>query len=189
MAELVAPKWSGPTLYRRLLKLYISKFNTDVPTIIRAAKQTKFEFYFHRGCSVEDAVALRRRGELVHQAIQGGVIPIYSDAKTGKMFCKYDQATLAASGGHVDPMDAETFVRRYHDKIPKEDLEAIQQNLVKAGRWAGEIEFRAEDTLTAQMKKKRKPRVKCTDPEEEEPTAAATAAGDASAPAAPTTAA
>ncbi|CUI11985.1 Hypothetical protein, putative, partial [Bodo saltans] len=37
---------SPSLLYRKLIKLYLRKFDTDHQTIIRAWKQTKYEFYF-----------------------------------------------------------------------------------------------------------------------------------------------
>ena len=174
------PKYSTPTLYRRLLKLYIKKFDTDIETILRAAKQTKFEFFYHAKATPEEAIALRLRGESVLTAIQGGIVPIYSDPKTGKFYCKYDKETIQACGNTIDPVSGEEFLRRYHDKLPKEDLEFAQKKLKDAGRWTGSMEFKPEESMRIKTKRMRK---KCTDPEgvewlpdEDEKTEAAEAA-------------
>jgi CDGSH-type Zn-finger protein len=162
----MVPKYTVPTLYRRMLKLYIKKFDTDHDTIIRAARQTKFEFWYHRKATPEEKVALLLRGETIMQSIQSGVIPIYSDPKTGKVYCKYDKETIAAAGNHIDPVSAEEFIRRYHDRIPKDELDFVQKKLKECGRWAGSMEFKPEEALKIKTKR----RAKCTDPDPEQAT-------------------
>lgn len=170
---------SPSLLYRRLLKLYLRKFDTDHSTIIRAWKQTKFEFYYHRNASVEDRELLIIKGQQVYEAIRGGIVPCYRDPKSGEMYFKYDKDTLAATHNQLDPISAEEFVRRYADKIPKSELEDIQRKLKEVGRWQGPDEFSDADLVRMKFKKKRR-RVKCTDPDpEEEEKLQAAAAGTA----------
>ncbi|RNF05046.1 hypothetical protein TraAM80_04766 [Trypanosoma rangeli] len=155
----------SPTLlYRRLLKLYIRKFDTDKKTIIAAWKQTRFEFWYHRNDTPEVAQLHNIRGQQIYEAIRAGLIPVYRDSKTNKTFLKYDSDTLKASHNHIDPVDAEEFIRRYHDKIPAEDVAEMQATLKKLGRWKGPNELRDEDLHHFKRKVTRK--MKCTDPDD-----------------------
>lgn len=169
--EVISPS----LLYRRLLKLYLRKFDTDHQTIIRAWKQTKYEFYFHRETPVSERELCIIKGQQVYEAIRAGIVPIYRDAKSGQMFYKYDKDTLAANHNQLDPITAEEFVRRYADKIPKNELEEIRANLKGVGRWVGPDEFSEKDLHRIKHKRKRR-RVKCTDPDPELEDAAAAAA-------------
>jgi hypothetical protein len=172
--EVVSPS----LLYRKLIKLYLRKFDTDHKTIIRAWKQTKYEFYFHRQASEDERELLIIKGQQIYEAIRGGIVPIYRDPKSGQTFYKYDKDTLAATHNQLDPITAEEFVRRYADKIPKGELEEIRDNLKQVGRWTGPDQFDDKDLHRIKHKKKRR-RVKCTDPDpelEEQKEAAAAAA-------------
>lgn len=170
-------------LYRKLIKLYLRKFDTDHQTIIRAWKQTKYEFYYHRQSTAEEQELLILKGQQIFEAIRGGVVPVYRDPTSGSTYYKYDKDTLAATHNQLDPISAEEFVRRYADKIPKNELEEIQKNLKQVGRWSGPDEFSDKDLHRIKHKKKRR-RVKCTDPDpelEDQQAAAASAASAASA--------
>lgn len=153
---------SASLLYRRLLKLYLRKFDTDTNTIIRAWKQTKYEFWMNRNANKEEAEQLSIKGQQVLEAIRAGLVPVYHNSKTSQTYYKYDADTLQAVHNHVDPVTAEEFLRRFHDKMDPQDVADIKATLKKLGRWTGPDELRKEDLF--RIKKKRK--VKCTDPDE-----------------------
>ncbi|RNF20571.1 uncharacterized protein Tco025E_03746 [Trypanosoma conorhini] len=171
--EIVSPKPEAPIpsaelrpispslLYRRLLKLYLRKFDTDYKTIVAAWKQTKFEFWYHRNDPPEVAALHNVRGQQIYEAIRAGLIPVYRDGKTNETFFKYDADTLQAAHNHIDPVDAEEFLRRYHDKIPPEEVAELMSTLKKLGRWKGPSELRGEDLHHVKRKVTRK--TKCTD--------------------------
>lgn len=150
-------------LYRRLLKLYIRKFDTDTNTIIKAWKQTKYEFWVHRNAVGEEADLLNIKGQQVHEAIRAGLIPLYHNPKTDQTYYKYDADTLSAVHNHIDPVSAEEFIRRFHDRMDPKDVEEIKATLKKLGRWTGPDELRKEDIYKLKTKRK----VKCTDPDDE----------------------
>ncbi|KAH9578795.1 hypothetical protein LSM04_004767 [Trypanosoma melophagium] len=174
--EFISPKPEAPIpttefqaispslLYRRLLKLYLRKFDTDHKTIVAAWKQTKFEFWYHRNDSPEEAEMHNIRGQQIYEAIRAGLIPVYRDSKSNKTYFKYDADTLKAAHNHIDPVDAEEFIRRYHDKIPSEDVAEMKTMLKKLGRWKGPDTLRDEDLHRIKRKVVRKQ--KCTDPDE-----------------------
>ena len=150
------------TLYRKLLKLYISRFTTDVDTIVKSWRQTKFEFDQNRNVSKEDATAYIVRGQQIYHAIRASVVPLCYDPKTGRKYARYDKDLLEACGGNVDPISPEEFIRRYHDRLDKDDVSDIVDRLKKTGRWDGPEELRAEDVMKIKTKRQR---VKCTDPD------------------------
>lgn len=172
--EFVSPKPEAPIaskelrcispalLYRRLLKLYLRKFDTDQKTIIAAWKQTKFEFWYHRNDTPEEAELQNIRGQQIYEAIRAGLIPVYRDMKTNETFFKYDADTLRAAHNHIDPVDAEEFVRRYHDKMRPEDVAEVKSTLQKLGRWKGPDVLREEDLHRVKRKVQRK--TKCSEP-------------------------
>ncbi|EKF32110.1 hypothetical protein MOQ_004048 [Trypanosoma cruzi marinkellei] len=174
--EFISPKPEAPIpaaeiksisptlLYRRLLKLYIRKFDTDHKTIVAAWKQTKFEFWYHRNDTPEEAELQNIRGQQIFEAIRAGLVPVYRDNKTNETFFKYDADTLKAAHNHIDPVDAEEFIRRYHDKIPPEDVVEMRTMLKRLGRWKGPDELREEELHRVKQKVTRK--TKCTDPDE-----------------------
>lgn len=149
-------------LYRKLLKLYIRKFDTDSNTIVKAWKQTKYEFWCNRNAVGEVADMLNIKGQQIHEAIRAGLIPVYENPKTGQTYYRYDADTLDAVHNHIDPVNPEEFIRRFHNKMDPRDVEEIKGTLKKLGRWSGPEELRSEDLY--QVKTKR--RVKCTDPDE-----------------------
>lgn len=160
-AEMV-PKYSVPTLYRRMLKCYIKKFDTDIPMIIRYAKQTRQEFVAQRNLKGEDALVARIRGEEVIKMIQAIIVPVYENPETGTQYCKFDKESLAAAGNCLDPVSPEEFLRRYHDRLPADEVEFLKRRLKSAGRWEGPDEIKPEEALKIKVKKMRR---KCTDPE------------------------
>lgn len=171
--EFISPKPEAPVnnmelepiaaslLYRKLLKLYIRKFDTDSNTIIKAWKQTKYEFWCARDATGEEADLLNIKGQQVHEAIRAGLIPQYTNPKTGQTYFKYDRDTLDAVHNHVDPVSAEEFIRRFHNKMDPRDVEEIKSTLKQLGRWNGPDELRFEDVYRVKTKRK----VKCTDPD------------------------
>nr|CCC96105.1 unnamed protein product [Trypanosoma congolense IL3000] len=173
--EFITPKPEGPIaskefscippslLYRRLLKLYIRKFDTDHRTIVEAWKQTKFEFWCHRHASPEEAALHNIRGQQIYEGIRAGLIPMYQKGNSGDVFFKYDSDTLKAAHNHIDPVDFEEFVRRYHDKIRPEDVEEVKATLKKLGRWKGPDHLSDSDLHRLKHRVKRK--IKCTDPD------------------------
>ncbi|KAG8344020.1 hypothetical protein ERJ75_001655900 [Trypanosoma vivax] len=174
--EFVSPKPETPitskrfkcippaTLYRRLLKLYTRKFDTDHETIVGAWKQTRYEFWLHRDAPPEEAELHNIRGQQIHDGIRAGLIPLYKNDKTRETFFKYDADTLKAAHNHVDPIDLEEFVRRYRDKMQPEDVEEVRTALKKLNRWKGPDLLRDEDLYSLKQKVRRK---SCTDPREE----------------------
>lgn len=152
--EFISPKPEAPIashvlepipaslLYRRLLKLFMRKFDTDTNTIIKAWKQTKYEFWMHRHASQAEAEALNIKGQQIHEAIRAGLIPQYTNPKTGQTYYKYDADTLNAVHNHVDPVSAEEFLRRFHDKMDPQDVQEIRSKLKDIGRWQGPDELR-----------------------------------------------
>lgn len=172
--EFISPKPESPIqnneiepispslLYRKLLKLYIRKFDTDTETIVKAWKQTKYEFWLGRNADEETADAMNIKGQQVYEALRAGLIPVYSNPKTGQTYYKYDKDTLKAVHNHVDPVSPEEFIRRFHDKMDPRDVEEIREQLKQVGRWKGPDELSKKDLF--RMKTKRK--VKCTDPDE-----------------------
>jgi hypothetical protein len=163
-AAAEAPPPSASTLYRRLIKLYIRRFDTDTETIVRAWKQTKFEFYHFRDAHVDDIPHLLKRGEMIYESLRGGIIPVVRDPKTGLTYCKYNPEILQATGGVIEPITVEDFVRRHHDKMSPEEREEIKAKLVAAGRWAGPAEFSPNDIPKMKVRRRK---VKCTDPDED----------------------
>jgi hypothetical protein len=158
MADKVLPH-AVPTLYRRLLKLYIRKFDTDTTTIVKAWRQTKHEFYHYRAATAEEVPVLLKRGNDIHHSISAGVIPMYENPKTGVRYAKYDKETLAASGNVIDPMSGEEYLRKNYKKFDADELKMMQQKLVDSGRWDGPLEFTDDDMPKIKTKKKR-----CTNP-------------------------
>lgn len=152
---------SNSLLYRKLLKLYLRKFDTDTETIVKAWKQTKFEFYNNRNAAPEDAELLNIKGQQIHEAIRAGLIPIYHDSKTDKTYYRYDKDTLSAVHNHVDPVTPEEFIRRFHNRMDPRDVEEIKATLKKLGRWQGSDELSKKDVYRIKTKRK----VKCTDPD------------------------
>ena len=161
--ELSSMWCSVPTLYRRMLKLYMSKFPDHNDIVVRAWKQTKFEFYHFRSAPAEDVPMLVNRGRSNYQAVQGGVVPVVQDPKTKLAYCKYDKDTLLAAGGHIDPISAEEFMRRNKDKMSDGDREMMRDRLKDVGRWKGPDVFSDADVPKVKVKRKKK----CTDPDEE----------------------
>jgi hypothetical protein len=155
---VAAPKYAVPTLYRRLVKMYIGKFGTNYDLIVRAWKQTKFEFYFYGQAPSEDVPALIARGNDIHDALYKGLIPIKEDPKTGKYFVSYDKPTMDANGGRAEPLSGEEFLRRSVKIYKPEELKELQQLLVQANRWQGKLEFDRVPNM-----KRRK--LRCTDPD------------------------
>ncbi|KPA85048.1 putative mitochondrial hypothetical protein [Leptomonas pyrrhocoris] len=172
--EFISPKPTAPIenfdlqpispslLYRKLLKLYLRKFDTDTNTIVRAWKQTKYEFWVHRSANPEEADLLNIKGQQILEAIRAGLVPVYHNSKTNQTYYKYDADTLSAVHNHVDPVSAEEFVRRFHDRMDPKDVEEIKATLKKLGRWTGPDELRKEDLVKLKTKRK----VKCTDSDE-----------------------
>ncbi|KAG5471223.1 hypothetical protein CUR178_02534 [Leishmania enriettii] len=172
--EFVSPTPSAPIknfdlqpiaaslLYRKLLKLYLRKFDTDTNTIIRAWKQTKYEFWVHRHASKEEADLLNIKGQQVLEAIRAGLVPVYHNSKTNQTYYKYDADTLKAVHNHVDPVSPEEFLRRFHDRMDSRDVKEIKATLKKLGRWTGPDEFREKDLFRVKTKRK----VRCTDPDD-----------------------
>ncbi|KAK7196109.1 hypothetical protein NESM_000545800 [Novymonas esmeraldas] len=148
-------------LYRKLLKLYLRKFDTDTNTIIRAWKQTKYEFWVHRNAPKEEADQLNVKGQQVLEAIRAGLVPVYHNSKSNLTYYRYDADTLNAVHNHVDPVSPEEFLRRFHDRMDPKDVEEIKGTLKKLGRWTGPDELRKEDLFRVKTKRK----VKCTDPD------------------------
>ncbi|KEG15567.1 hypothetical protein DQ04_00031010 [Trypanosoma grayi] len=175
--EFISPKPEAPIqtkdlkpipsslLYRKLLKLYLRKFDTDHKTIVAAWKQTKFEFWYHRNDAPEEAAMQNIRGQQIYEAIRAGLIPVYRDSKTNETYFKYDADTLKAAHNHIDPVDVEEFIRRYHDKIPTDDVAEVKSTLKKLGRWKGPDVLREEDLHRVKQKVKRV-KTKCTDPDD-----------------------
>ncbi|KAG5470804.1 hypothetical protein LSCM1_02054 [Leishmania martiniquensis] len=149
-------------LYRKLLKLYLRKFDTDTKTIIRAWKQTKYEFWVNRHVSNEEADLMNIKGQQILEAIRAGLVPVYHNSKTNQTYYKYDADTLKAVHNHVDPVSPEEFLRRFHDRMDPRDVEEIKAKLKKLGRWTGPDELRKEDLFRVKTKRK----AKCTDPDE-----------------------
>ncbi|CAD2215943.1 hypothetical protein AGDE_00602 [Angomonas deanei] len=172
--EFISPKPEAPIpnnelspippslLYRKLLKLYIRKFDTDHETIVKAWKQTKYEFWMNRNASEEEADLMNLKGQQVYEALRAGIIPVYSNPKTGQTYYRYDADTLNAVHRHVDPVSAEEFLRRFHNKMDPRDVEEIKTKLMQTGRWEGPAEFSDKDLFKLKTKRK----VKCTDPDE-----------------------
>lgn len=150
-------------LYRRLLKLYIRKFDTDTNSIVKAWKQTKYEFWLNRNATGEEADLLNIKGQQIHEAIRAGLIPIYSNPKNGQTYYRYDADTLDAVHHHIDPVSPEEFVRRFHTRMDPRDVKEIRATLKKLGRWTGPDELRDADVYRVKTKRK----AKCTDPDEE----------------------
>ena len=96
---------------------------SDTETIVRAWKQTKFEFYHFRDASADDIPHLLKRGEMIYESLRGGIIPVVRDPKTGLTYCKYNPEILQATGGVIEPITVEDFVRRHHDKMSPEERE------------------------------------------------------------------
>lgn len=159
-------------LYRKLLKFYIKRFNTDYETIVKAWKQTRYEFLSNKGVSKDDAEVLLLRGQQIHHALLCSIVPVYHNEKENRTYAKYDAEMLTVNARHVDPITHEEFIRRYHDKIPKEDLQEYIAKLKTMGRWQGSEELSDKDLVKVKSKRRR---VKCTDPEEEDAPAAASA--------------
>lgn len=155
---------SPSLLYRKLLKLYIRKFDTDTNTIVKAWKQTKYEFWCARNATGEEADLLNIKGQQILEAIRAGLIPMYTNPKTGQTYYRYDRDTLDAVHNHIDPVSPEEFIRRFHDKMDPRDVEEIKGTLKELGRWKGPDELRPEDVYRVKTKRK----VKCTDPDPEE---------------------
>lgn len=148
-------------LYRKLLKLYIRKFDTDTTTIVKAWKQTKYEFWTNRNAPEDQADLLNIRGQQVYEALRAGLIPIYHDPKTDRTYYKYDADTLDAVHNHIDPVSPEEFIRRFHNKMDPKDVEEIKGKLKQIGRWQGPDELKDEDVYRVKTKRK----AKCTDPD------------------------
>jgi hypothetical protein len=153
---------SPSMLYRQLLKLYLRRFDTDVETIVKAWRQTRFEFESNRGVSAEDAAAYIVRGQQILHVIRSTIVPLCVDERTGRKFARYDKELLEATNGVVDPISPEEFIRKYHDKMNAEDVTAIKAMLKQTGRWEGNDELRPEDLHKIKTKRRR---TKCTDPE------------------------
>lgn len=174
--EFISPKPEEPVpsfemapispslLYRRLLKLYVRKFDTDTSTIVKAWKQTKYEFWCARNATAEEADLLNIKGQQIYEAVRAGLIPVYTNPKTGQTYYKYDRDTLDAVHNHIDPVSPEEFIRRFHDRMDPRDVEEIKSTLKDLGRWKGPDELRAEDVYRVKTKRK----AKCTDPDPEE---------------------
>lgn len=177
-AAVIGGRAAPSRLYRKLIKMYIRKFDTDHNSIIRAWKQTKHEFYFYRSAPPEQVPLLLERGLRIHDTILGGLVPLYEDPKSpagSKPTARYSKEMLQQTGGIVDPVSAEEFVRRNYQKMDPADLSAVREKLQSVGRWNGPVECRPEDV--PQLKVKRR-KVKCTDPDDSataQPSAAATA--------------
>lgn len=86
------------------------------------------------------------------------------DPKTKLAFCRYDNETLMAAGGNIDPISAEEFLRRNKDKLSEQDRSALRDKLKGAGRWKGGDEYLDSDVPKVKTKRK----VKCTDPDPED---------------------
>lgn len=155
---------SVPTLYRRLIKLFIRKFPDHPDVCVRAWKQAKFEFYHFKDAPVEDVPTLVNRGRSIYQTVLGGIIPVVQDPKTKLAYCKYDYDTLIAAGGHIDPISAEEFMRRNKDKMSEAERNNLRDKLRESGRWRGPEEFSDKDVPKLKVKRK----TKCTDPDPEE---------------------
>lgn len=152
-------------LYRKLLKLYIKKFDSDVETIVKAWKQTKYEFYAHSrrnnpDLPQDDFDAFNIHGQQVHTAIQAGVIPIMQSADGKNTYARYDNETIRAAHHQIDPVDAEEYLRRHHDRLSVEERDEIRDRLKAAGRWKGPDEFSDKDV--SKMKVRRKNLMKTT---------------------------
>lgn len=152
-------KFAVPHLYRRLVKLYIRKFDNDIETTVRAWKQTRREFMFYRDATPDEVPLLLERGTEIYNVVLRGIVPIREDPKTGKVFVSYDNETLNANSGYIEPISAEEALRRQYKSFEPEQLKELQQRLVAAGRWQGKLEF----DRVPNMKKKK---VRCTDPDE-----------------------
>jgi maltooligosyltrehalose synthase len=158
---VTAPQPRNPavaTLYRRLIKMYIKKFDTNHEVIVRAWKQTKFEFYHYRQAPADDVPFLIARGNDIYANIAKGIIPIKEDPTTKKIFVAYDDETLRLNNNSAEPLSGEEFLRRSVRKYSSEELKDMQQMLVQAGRWQGKLEFDRVPNM-----KKRK--LRCTDPD------------------------
>ena len=158
------PAVSSSVLYRQLLKCFIRKFDTDTETIVKAWRQTKYEFYFFRDAEGDELELVTIRGQQVLEAIRGGVIPVLHDPATNQSYCRYDAETIAAAQGVLEPLDAEEFVRRYQDKIPVEARSEMMSKLMSVGRWKGPDEFIAQYKKVVRRRKQ-----KCTDEDEVPP--------------------
>eukprot|EP00744_Colponema_vietnamica_P017473 GILI01024556.1.p1 GENE.GILI01024556.1~~GILI01024556.1.p1 ORF type:complete len:264 (+),score=68.26 GILI01024556.1:58-849(+) len=152
-------------LYRKLLKLYIKKFDTDVETIVKGWKQTKYEFYTNSRrnqphLTDEDCAALNIRGQQVHMAIQAGVIPIVQNAE-GESYARYDADTIRAAHHQIDPVDAEEYLRRHHDRLSVEERDEIRDKLKAIGRWKGPDEFSDKDVSKLKVRRKNLMKTTC----------------------------
>lgn len=153
-------------LYRRFIKFFIRRFDTDTETIIKSWKQCKYEFWMsslaqNPNLTDDDALAMNIRGQQILDGLISTIIPIYTNDATGKTYAKYDSETLRAAHHQVDPIDAEEYLRRYHDRLPKEEVEDIKRRLKEAGRWKGSDEFSSEDLNKLKVRRKRLTKTTC----------------------------
>lgn len=153
-------------LYRRFIKFFIRRFDNDYETIIKSWKQCKYEFWTasaaqNPNMTAEDALALNIRGQQILDGLISTIIPIYTNDATGQTYAKYDSETLRAAHHQVDPIDAEEYLRRYHDRIPEEEREEIKQRLKDSGRWKGPDEFSSEDLNKLKVRRKRLTKTTC----------------------------
>ena len=126
-----------PTLYRRLLKTIIKKFDTDHELIIRAWKTTKAEF-LRSGYEKDKKKleALKQKAIGVERTIRQGIIPIYQSRKDKqRQYHKVDHEILKGSDNHVEPVDGQSFVTKFKDYIKDDDHTAVEQMLRSVGRW------------------------------------------------------
>ena len=143
-ARMVSPVpvgWapSNATLYRRLLKLYISKFGTDHVTIIRAWKQTKSEFYANRLLEKPEEIERARKiATDAYHTVLGGIVPILTSKDRKQPYYKITKEMMEATQGNLDPVTGEEFVKKFKDYLAENDRAYIEAELKKVGKWRGE---------------------------------------------------
>ncbi|KNH09548.1 hypothetical protein XU18_0233 [Perkinsela sp. CCAP 1560/4] len=140
MTSVACPLPSSVALYRKLLKTYIKKFDTNLDVIVRAWKVTKEKF--QKSASLKDPAEITKAKQLaldVNRGIQGGIIAVYEKhAEKGKKYLKITKEVLKASNNNLDPVNGQGFVRKFEDYIEADEKKLLVGELKKAGLYSEE---------------------------------------------------
>ena len=152
---------SSAALYRKLIKAYVKKFDTQHDVIIRSWVATKE--HFQRNAQLRDANEIKKAKEFaieMHRYVTCGIIMAYEKHnEKGKKYFKVTREILQASNNHVNPASGQNFIEKFQEYMDPAEKNALIQKLKEAGMYTEKTSPGAVDDLAFKTRRK-KPLVK-----------------------------
>mmetsp|Transcript_40469 Transcript_40469/g.64011 ORF Transcript_40469/g.64011 Transcript_40469/m.64011 type:complete len:156 (-) Transcript_40469:78-545(-) len=133
-------------LYRKLLKTYLKKFDTNSELIVRSWRTTRQ--FFLRNATLRDPEDIQKAKQLaldVNNGILGGIITVHEKhADKGKKYLRITKEVLKASNNKIDPVSGQRFLHKYGEYINEKERDLLVNELKQAGIYSEKAD-RTED--------------------------------------------